>query len=172
MDKPTRILPIVLVLCAILIYIPSLVHAEMTARQQIQLKAGAALQQIKTDSETSVRVRWHRDRGTVRSIYNLTLPIPPGTLETSARQCLSDYCDLFAMTDLNVELRLMGIQSSLTGSHVRFHQHYKGIEVYDAAISVHINRSGRIRVIHNNYFPKININTGHRSPQKMRLTLP
>ena len=159
MNKSLRTIPIMLVLYAILIYIPSLAHAEIAARQQVQLKAGAALQQIKTDSETSVRVRWHRDRGTVRSIYNLTLPVPPGTLETSARQCLNDYCDLFAMTDPNIELRFKKIQNSLTGSHVRFHQYYKGIEVYGAAISVHINNSGRIRVIHSNYFPKINIST-------------
>lgn len=160
MNKPIRTVPIVLVLHAILIYVPFLVYAETTARQQIQRKAAVALQQIKAESETSVRVRWHRDRGTVRSIYNATLPAPPGTLETSARQCLNDYCDLFAMTDPNIELRFKKIQNSLTGSHVRFHQYYKGIEVYGAAISVHINHSGRIRVIHSNYFPKINISTG------------
>ena len=158
MNKRISSTPIMLVL-TILICIPSSVHAKKEVRQQIQLKAGAALQRVKFDSETPVRARWHRDRGTVRSLYNLTLPAPAGTLETSARQCLSDYCDLFAMTDPNIELRLTTIQSSLTGRHARFHQYYKGIEVYRAAISVHTNHSGQIRVIHNNYFPQINIST-------------
>ena len=117
------------------------------------------MQRIKSESETAVRARWHRDRGTVRSLYNLTLPAPMGTLETSTRQCLNDYCDLFAMTDPSIELRLTDIQSSLTGRHVRFHQYYNGIEVYGAVVSVHTNRSGQIRVIHSNYFPRINIST-------------
>ena len=63
------------------------------------------------------------------------------------------------MTDPHTELRLKTIQNSLTGRHVRFHQYYKGVEVYGAAVSVHINHSGRIRVIHSNYFPQIDINT-------------
>ncbi len=159
MNKWITSTSIVLALYTILICLPSSVYAEREVRQQIQLRAGAALQRIKSDSETPVRARWHRGRGTVRSLYNLTLPPPIGTLETSTRQCLNDYCDLFAMTDPSIELRLTDIQSSLTGRHVRFHQYYNGIEVYGAAISLHTNRSGQIRVIHNNYFPQINIST-------------
>ena len=158
MNKRITSTPIMLVL-TILIYIPSSVYAKKEVRQQIQLKAGAALQRIKSDSDTPVRARWHQDRGTVRSLYNLTLPAPTGTLETSVRQCLNDHCDLFAMTDPNIELRLTNIQNSLTGRHVRFHQYYNGIEVYGAAISVHTNHSGQIRVMHNNYFPHINISS-------------
>ena len=159
MNKWRTSIPIVLVLYTTLICMPSSVYAKREMRQQIQLKAGAALQRIKSDSDTPIRTRWHQNRGTVRSLYNLTLPSPIGTLETLTRQCLSDYCDLFAMTDPNIELRLTNIQSSLTGRHVRFHQYYNGIEVYSAAISVHTNRSGQIRVIHSNYFPRINIST-------------
>ncbi len=159
MNKRITSIPIVLALYTILICIPSSVYAKKGVRQQIQLKAGAALQRIKSDSETPVRARWHQNRGTVRNLYNLTLPAPIGTLETSVRQCLTDYCDLFAMTDPNIELRLTDIQNSLTGRHVRFHQYYNGIEVYGAVTSVHTNRSGQIRVIHNNYFPQINIST-------------
>ena len=159
MNKRMTSIPIVLVLYTTLICMPSSVYAKQGMRQQIQLKAGAALQRIKSESETAVRARWHRNRGTVRSLYNLTLPAPIGTLETSTRQCLNDYCDLFAMTDPSIELRLTDIQSSLTGRHVRFHQYYNGIEVYGAVVSVHTNRSGQIRVIHSNYFPRINIST-------------
>ena len=157
MNKWITSISIVLASYTVLICVPSLVYAKKGVRQQIQLKAGAALQRIKSDSETVVRARWHPDRGTVRSLYNLTLPAPIGTRETSARQCLSDYCDLFAMTDPNIELRLINIQGSLTGTHARFHQYYNGIEVYGAAISIHTNHSGQIRVIHSNYFPQINI---------------
>ncbi len=159
MNNRMTSIPIVLALYTMLICIPSLVYAKREVRQQIQLNAGAALQRVKSDSETLVRARWHQKRGTVRSLYNLTLPAPIGTLETSVRQCLNDYCDLFAMTDPNIELRLTDIQNSLTGRHVRFHQYYNGIEVYGAATSVHTNHSGQIRVIHNNYFPRINIST-------------
>ena len=158
MDKRITTTPIVLALCTILVCVP-LVYGKGGVRQQIQLKAGAALQRIKSYSETPVRARWHQNRGTVRSLYNLTLPAPIGTLETSGRQCLNDYCDLFAMTDPNIELRLADIQSSLTGKHVRFHQYHNGIEVYGATISLHTNHSGQIRVIHSNYFPRINIST-------------
>ena len=159
MNKRIAFISIVLALYTILICMPSSVYAKQGMRQQIQLKAGAALQRIKSESETAVRARWHRNRGTVRSLYNLTLPAPIGTLETSTRQCLNDYCDLFAMTDPSIELRLTDIQSSLTGRHVRFHQYYNGIEVYGAVVSVHTNRTGQIRVIHSNYFPRINIST-------------
>ena len=158
MDKRMTAIPVVLLLCTILLYAPS-VYAKEEVRQQIQRRAGAALQRIKSESQTPVRARWHRNRGTVRSLYNLTLPAPIGTLETSARQCLNDYCDLFAMTDPNIELRLTDLQSSLTGKHVRFHQYYKGVAVYGAAISIHTNHSGGVRVIHSNYYPKINIST-------------
>ena len=150
--------PIALTLCTVLICVP-LAYAKGKEKQRVRLRAGAALHQIKSNSETPVRARWHRNRGTVRSLYNLTLPPSEGTLETTARQCLNDYCDLFAMTDPNIELRLTDIQSSLTGRHARFHQYYNGIEVYGAAISIHTNHSGQIRVIHNNYFPRINIST-------------
>ena len=159
MNKRIASIPIVLALYTILICIPSLVYAKREVRQQIQLKAGAALQRVKSDSDTPIRARWHQNRGTVRSLYNLTLPPSIGTLETSVRQCLNDYCDLFAMTDPNIELRLVDIQNSLTGRHVRFHQYYNGVEVYGAAISIHTNHSGQIRVIHSNYFPRINIST-------------
>ena len=158
MKKSIRI-PLMLSLYAMLICIASSVYAKQTAREQIQLRAAAALHRVKSASASPVRTRWHRDRGTVRSLYNLTLPLPPGTPETSARQCLSDHCDLFGMTDPHTELRLKTIQTSLTGRHIRFHQYYKGIEVYGAMVSVHINHSGRIRVIHSNYYPQIDINT-------------
>ena len=150
--------PIALTLFTVLICVP-LVYAEGKEKQRVQLRAGAALHRIKSYSETPVRARWHRHRGTVRSLYNLTLPVSIGTLETSMRQCLDDYRDLFAMTDPSIELRVTDIQSSLTGRHVRFHQYYNGIEVYGATISLHTNRSGQIRVIHSNYFPQINIST-------------
>ena len=115
MNKRIDLIPIVLALYTILICMPSSVYAKQGMRQQIQLKAGAALQRIKSESETAVRARWHRNRGTVRSLYNLTLPAPIGTLETSTRQCLNDYCDLFAMTDPNIELRLIGHPKQLNG---------------------------------------------------------
>ena len=159
MNKRIASIPIVLALYTILICVPSLVYAKSGLKQQIQLKAGAALQRVKSDSDTPIRARWHQNRGTVRSLYNLTLPPSIGTLETSVRQCLNDYCDLFAMTDPNIKLRLVDIQNSLTGRHVRFHQYYNGVEVYGAAISIHTNHSGQIRVIHSNYFPRINIST-------------
>ena len=89
MNKSIWTLSIVLPLYSMLICIASSVYAKQTAREQIQLRAAAALQRVKSDSQTPVRTRWHRDRGTVRSLYNLTLPLPPGTPETSARQCLS-----------------------------------------------------------------------------------
>ncbi len=158
MNRQIFATPIALALCTVLICV-SAVYAKGKEKQQFRLKAGAALQRIKSDSETPARVKWHRDRGTVRSLYNLTLPAPMGTLETSVRQCLSDYCDLFALTDPNIELRLTNVQNSLTGTHVRFHQYYNGIEVYGAVISVHTNRSRQIRVIHSNYFPEIKIGT-------------
>ena len=157
MNKPIVSISLVLVLLAMVICVPS--SDAKTIGEQIKLRASVALQRIKSDSQTPVRTRWHRDRGTVRSLYNLTLPAPVGTPETSARQCLSDYCDLFALTDPRVELRLQAVQKSLTGRHIRFHQYYQGIEVYGASISVHMNRSGQIRVIHSNYFPQIDINT-------------
>ena len=156
MNKSIWTLSIVLTL---LICIPFSGYAKRTARQELQLKAAAALQRIKSDSQSPVRTRWHQDRGTIRSLYNLTLPLPPGTPETSARQCLSEHCDLFGLTDPHTELRLKTIQTSLTGRHVRFHQYYRGVEVYGASISVHTNHLGQIRVIHSNYFPKIDINT-------------
>ena len=159
MNTSIRALPIVLALCAVLASIPSGVYAKMGARQELQMKAASTLQRIKFDSASAARVRWHQDRGTVRSLYNLTIPAPVGTPETSARQCLSDYCDLFAMTDPTVELRLKAVQNSLTGRHIRFHQYHRGVEVYGASVSVHINRSGQIRVIHSNYFPQIDIST-------------
>ena len=158
MNKQIFSNPFALALWAILICAP-LVYAKNNENQQIQLNAAAALQRIKSDSATPVRARWHPNRGTVRSLYNLTLPSSKGTLETSARQCISDYHDLFAMSDPNTELRLRNIQSSLTGKHVRFHQYYNGIEVYGAAISIHTNHAGKLRVIHSNYFPQINMST-------------
>ena len=149
---------ITLILCIVLIWIPT-ASTKGEEKQRIRLRTGAALQRIKSNSETPAHARWHLQRGTVRSLYNLTLPAPIGTLETSMRQCLNDYLDLFAMADPDLELRVSDIQRSLTGNHVRFHQYHNGIEVYGATISLHTNRSGQIRVIHSNYFPYININT-------------
>ena len=149
---------ITLALCTILIWVP-MANAKGKEKQRIRLRAGAALHRIKSNSETPARARWHRHRGTVRSLYNLTLPAPLGTLETSMLKCLDDYRDLFAMTDQSIELRVMDVQRSLTGKHVRFHQYHNGIKVYGATISLHTNRSGQIRVIHSNYFPQINVST-------------
>ena len=171
MNRRITSLTTALLFFTILICVPASVYAKKEVRQQIQLKAGAALQRIKSQSETPARARWHQNRGTIRSLYNLTLPAPVGTLETSARQCLRDYCDLFAMTDPNIELRLTDIQSSLTGRHLRFHQYYSGIAVYGAVISVHTNHSGQIRVIHNNYFPQINIGTSASLSAKQAISI-
>lgn len=147
-----------LTLCAVLIALPiaSVIGEE---KQRIRLRAGAALHRIKSNSETPARARWHRHRGTVRSLYNLTLPVPIGTLETSMRRCVNDYRDLFAMTDPGIELQVTDIQRSLTGNHVRFQQYHNGIEVYGATVSLHTNRFGQIRVIHSNYLSHINLST-------------
>ena len=80
MNKRIAFISIALALYTILICVPSSVYAKTEVRQQIQLKAGAALQRIKSDSETPVRARWHPNRGTVRSLYNLTLPAPNGNI--------------------------------------------------------------------------------------------
>ena len=111
MNKPIVSIPMVLVLYAMVICIPSSVYAKRTVRDHLKLQASVALQRIKSASATGVRARWHQDRGTVRSLYNLTLPLSPGTLETAARQCLSEHCDLFGMTDPHTELRLKTIQT-------------------------------------------------------------
>ena len=78
MNKSIWILSIVLTLYAMLICIASSVYAKQTAREQIQLRAAAALHRVKSASASAVRTRWHRNRGTVRSLYNLTLPLTPG----------------------------------------------------------------------------------------------
>jgi len=126
------------------------------ASTQHNHEAMKALQTLKLRSESSVRTRWHDDRGTVRSLYNLTIPAPAGTPETSARRFLNDHRSLFGMTDPGVELRLEGVQQSLTGRHIRLRQYYRGVEVCGGDISVHTDRFGQVRVVHSNYFPKIN----------------
>ncbi len=149
----------VFTLCLALMCVPLLASAQDAARQQVRLEAKKTLQQLKIASETAVRTRWHADRGTVRSLYNLTIPAPAGTPEASARQFLNTYRELFAMMDQNIDLRLKKVQRSLTAEHVRLHQYYNGIEVYGAELSVHIDRLGQVRVVHNNYFPRIKVNT-------------
>ena len=115
---PTMFL-LVFTLCLALMCVPLLASAQDAARQQVRLEAKETLQRLKIQSGTSVRARWHADRGTVRSLYNLTVPAPAGTPEASARQFLNTYRELFAMTDQNVDLRLKKVQHSLTAEHVR-----------------------------------------------------
>ncbi len=158
-DKLLNSIFIKLTLCLVLTCIPLLVFAKATVQQPVRLEAANALQMLKSKSETPIRTRWHVNRGTVRSLYNLTIPAQAGTSEASARQFLNNYRNLFAMNDSNIELRLKRVQHSLTGEHVRLHQYYKGVEVYSAEMSVHTNRFGQIRVVHSNYFPQISVNT-------------
>ena len=63
MNKRIAFISIALALYTILICISSSVYAKRELRQQIQLKAGAALQRVKSDSDTPIRARWHRNRG-------------------------------------------------------------------------------------------------------------
>lgn len=57
MNNRMSSMSIVLVIYTILICIPSWVYSKTQVQQQIQLKAAATLQRIKSDSETPVRVR-------------------------------------------------------------------------------------------------------------------
>ena len=58
MNKSILTLPLVL---SLLICIASSVYAKQTAREQIQLRAAAALQRVKSASASAVRTRWHQD---------------------------------------------------------------------------------------------------------------
>lgn len=133
----------------------------MFAETPIDPQISSSLQKLRSASRSNFNPLFRS--GKLRSIHNLRFQATSANPETSARQFLDQYRDLFGMNDPEIDLRLKRIQNSITATHVRFHQFYRNVKIYGAEISAHINHNGKIRTIHTNAFPTSESKSTHRS---------
>jgi hypothetical protein len=98
--------------------------------------------------------------GTPLQLRGCEVPqVAAGTALGVAWGFLQQYHDAFGMpTDLR-DLRVLDVRHGLDSSHIRLQQTYQGIPVYDGYISIHLDRSRQIQVLHNRYRPLLQIDT-------------
>ncbi|MCS6844061.1 MAG: M36 family metallopeptidase [Caldilineales bacterium] len=65
----------------------------------------------------------------------------------AARAFLERYAPALGLADAG-ELALLSVRHGLSSAHVRFQQTVAGLPVLDAYVSVHLDRNGRVQVVH------------------------
>ncbi|MBI4865764.1 MAG: M36 family metallopeptidase [Candidatus Wallbacteria bacterium] len=162
--RPASLLPLLLALVAsttasVLALEPSATNAARTkaspASEAVGIRAEsvAALEKLNSDSTTPWEVRWDGATGLPARIYGGSTEPLGATPEEAARAFLKRHSAVFAIASADRDLRTMEIRESLGGRHVRFLQHLRGLPVFGADVSVHMDRSLAVHTVNSAYVP-------------------
>ncbi len=117
---------------------------------------------IQNGPEGGVERRWPVDGAAHPPISTNSESLVRRSVDGGTTRFLERFTTRFAAEHPESELRLKSSVESLTGTHVRFGQFYKGLEVDGAEISIHFNRTGGIRLVQARYFAGIELDVTPR----------
>jgi len=90
--------------------------------------------------------------------FNINHPSNAATPELAARQFLTDHASAFG-GDAVEELRLLNVKESKGGHHVHLQQMARGIPVFEATVTVSLNRANTITMIGSNLYSGFDLAT-------------
>lgn len=126
----------------------------------VKEKIASAYEEFQKEHGTQWNIDWNDKTGTPKTIFRYTNP-PKGQLSGNsidiARNFLGRYSGMFLMRSNLSDLVVTKVDEGLASYHVRLLQTYKGLKVYNAETSVHMNKDGQVEAIYNDYKPGINI---------------
>jgi len=97
-------------------------------------------------------------QGIVRALFNIITPSLDGAPEEIARQFLHQKKSALAIPDTAALVTHM-VQTTPSGSHVRFTQFYQGVPVYQGDVVVSVNEARQVGMVINNYKNGIGLGT-------------
>lgn len=95
------------------------------------------------------------------SLHNIGYVVQADEPEVMARQFMNDNYEMLGITPSNIsnELRLHAIRESISGTVVRFRQHYQSLPVNKSEITIAISPDNRVTNVANSFRPNINLAT-------------
>ena len=116
--------------------------------------------QFRAEALENLRAFFHDRLGTPKSIYGRMADVSAlqSMPEVAAREFLRQHAALFRLRNLD-DLTVTKVSRSPGGTHIYFQQFYRGVRVYGAEVSVHINNRGEITTVTNSYEPDIRLNS-------------
>jgi Zn-dependent metalloprotease len=129
--------------------------ADRAARQR------AALQRLLAPAKDGLEIHLRSENGTVRHARGPLFPPQPSRLAggntlqrdtATARGLLTQWRDLLGVEDPDREFVLDRTESNgLGGRHFRFQQHWNGLRVWPASLSLHVNAQGQATILEGAY---------------------
>lgn len=119
-----------------------------TVPSQVRSIHDFLLKEIEHSTGTTPLVRWN-ESGTLATFLEGTLSLPSTRPPSEiATQFLRRYASLFGIEDADHELTITKeYHDEYSKRHVRFQQHFRGVEVWGSELIVHINQDGSIYAV-------------------------
>ncbi len=159
MIKTRSVIAMTLASLAILVICPAAEAAKPPQDQSL-----SAWSEPAEVSERRGNMRVSAETGLPLALYRVGYSVDPDTPEAMARQYIRDNARLLGHTALDFDdpntLELHAIRESGAGSTVRLRQHYLGVPVYGAEVTVTIDPNNVVTFVMNGFKPGISLATG------------
>ena len=127
--------------------------------------------------DPNLMIKWDEETGTPSLIRGvLSPPSPPigrqsmaDAAHEAAFAFLRQNKDLYRLRDPDQEFPRSRVVSDEFGSTVHLYQSHQGVEVYDGALSVALDRQNRVTQVLGRYRPVLRLSTEPVVPAGMRL---
>jgi Zn-dependent metalloprotease len=104
-----------------------------------------------------IRIRWNPSTGNARSVRGILSEAGEGSDEEIATRFLEDNRGLFGLPEQDTGLKTQKTQSHRGSRRVSYQQHYHGLPVVGADVSVHIDQADRVNMVNGSYWPDIDL---------------
>lgn len=114
-------------------------------------KSREVLPQEIENRRTVDNISYSEATGMPINIRGISFKVSAQDPETAAREYLKQNQEQLGLTDANLEndFSLIAVRNGLSGNVVRLQQNYRGIPVYNAQITIHINKSNQVTYVAN-----------------------
>ncbi|GAK61601.1 Neutral metalloprotease, putative [Candidatus Vecturithrix granuli] len=126
-------------------------------QEEMRSRSISALKTLHEKASGRVKIRWNLRTGAVHSVRGLLTESQKGTAQDIADRFLSENHELFGISADVSELHFTSVEERRGVKHVKYQQHYRGLEVIGAEMTVHIDQSNRVQMVNGNYFPGIQV---------------
>lgn len=136
----------------------NLAHPTAALRQATSDQIGALSRLQATSQSTNMQVRWNDFGGSPDVVMDFASAAYPGTPEQAGRAFLSEYADLFGISDV-ASLRLVSQKDALGGHLLRFQQTFGGVDVKDGGVGLVMNGDNQVLMASGPYFRDVDVDT-------------
>lgn len=126
-------------------------------KEEIRPRSVSALKRLREKASGRVNIRWSSQTGVLQSVRGTLTESQEGSPKEIADRFLSENCDLFGIPEDASGIQFTRVDDRRGVKHVRYRQHFQGLEVVGAAMTIHIDQANRVQMVNGQYAPGIDV---------------